>query len=489
MLQMSVNLFSKARTARFFSSKFVYNGALLSVGVAIVAVFTFARSLILARGISLEDFGVVTALLTSMSLVQMATAIAGEKQILQDEDGGSEEFLAAVHTLAVIRGFFCSGLMFLAAGPVSNFFGLPDILWAFQMVALGPAIAGFTHYDYSAMQRESNHKAAVIVATAPDVLVTILTIPAVVIWPDYRAIFLACLGWPILKCVISHITSRRTYRLNMDPLLLIKLFKFSWPLMMSGLLLFLIFHGDRAIIGHYFSMSELGYFSLILTAFLLPSQLLHRVCDSLILSPLSRSFQQGDGFQSQQSIIWNSLFSLSAAYAWFSILIGPWLFIFLFGEKYESGLSLLPWIVLMVSVRIIRIATSLLALATGQPYCEFYANLMRTLALPLAVAGLMMDYPIECVPIAGIAGEALAFFVGLVLLKLPRHSAGQSPANPVIIALWFGSMAFITFEVVIGISSPYTVATLAAGLLAAMCFLSIKQHSKFTTEQGLSNNV
>jgi hypothetical protein len=43
MLQMSVNLFSKARTTRFFSSKFVYNGALLFVGVAIVAVFTFAR--------------------------------------------------------------------------------------------------------------------------------------------------------------------------------------------------------------------------------------------------------------------------------------------------------------------------------------------------------------------------------------------------------------------------------------------------------------
>jgi len=486
---MSIGVSIREPVAKFLSNKFIYNGALLSIGVALVAVFTFVRSLVLARGISLEDFGIATALLTSMSLVQMATAIAGEKQVLQDEDGGTDQFLAAVHTLAVIRGLFCGVLMFFASGPISSFFGLSDVLWAFQVVALGPVIAGFTHYDYSAMQRQSNHKAAVFVSTMPDVLVTMLTLPAVVIWPDYRAIFLACLGWPLIRCILSHTTSQRPYRLSMNPTLVGKLLKFSWPLMLSGLLLFLVFHGDRAVVGHYFSMHELGFFSLVLTAFLLPSQLLHKVYDSLFLSSLSKAFRHRDRFESQQFLIWHSLFALSTAYVLFSILLGPWLFIFLFGEKYEPGLEVLPWIVLMVSVRILRIATSMLALATAKPYCELYANLVRASALPIAIIGLAMGYPIECVPIAGIIGEVLALFVGLVSLNLPVSHAVKPPAVSGMIMLWLASMVFITAEIVIDINPPYVSATLAAVLLITMILFFIKQYPKFTIERGFQNDV
>jgi len=486
---MSIGISVEGPVAQFLSNKFIYNGALLSIGVALVAVFTFVRSLMLARGISPEDFGIATALLTSMSLVQMATAIAGEKQVLQDEDGGTDQFLAAVHTLAVIRGLFCGILMFFASGPISRFFGLSDVLWAFQIVALGPVVAGFAHYDYSAMQRRSNHKAAVLVSTIPDVLVTMLTLPAVLIWPDYRAIFLACLGWPLFRCMLSHSTSERPYRLSINPTLVGKLLKFSWPLMLSGLLLFLVFHGDRAVVGHYLSMYELGFFSLVLTAFLLPSQLLHKVYDSLLLSPLSKAFQQSDRFESLQFLIWLSLFALGTAYVLFSILFGPWLFIFLFGEEYEPALSLLPWIVLMASVRILRIATSMLALATAQPYCELYANFARASVLPIAIIGLAMGYSIECVPIAGFIGETLALFVGTVSLKLSEFHAVKPPAVPGMIMLWLASMVLITVEIVIDINPPYVSATLAAVLLFMMIFFSIKQYPKFMIERGFRNNA
>jgi len=90
---MSIGVSIREPVAKFLSNKIIYNGALLSIGVALVAVFTFVRSLVLARGITLEDYGIATALLTSMSLVQMATAIAGEKQVLQDEDGELISFL------------------------------------------------------------------------------------------------------------------------------------------------------------------------------------------------------------------------------------------------------------------------------------------------------------------------------------------------------------------------------------------------------------
>ena len=59
----------------FIPKSLVYSGALLSVGVALVAGFTFVRSLLLARGISVEDFGIATALLTSLSLIQIYSRI------------------------------------------------------------------------------------------------------------------------------------------------------------------------------------------------------------------------------------------------------------------------------------------------------------------------------------------------------------------------------------------------------------------------------
>lgn len=470
------------------SNKLVYGGALLSGGVALVAAFTFIRSLLLARGISVEDFGIATALLTSLSLIQMSTAIAVEKQVLQDEEGASQRFLATVHALSILRGAFCGVLMFLSAGPISEFFELQDVLWAFQTVALAPVINGFVHYDFSSMQRESRHAAAVWANTAPEVFITLLLIPAMAIWPDYHAILVVCLGWPFTRLIVSHMVAERPYCVGVNTIQIIRLLKFSWPLMLSGLLLFLIFHGDRAIVGHYFDMKSLGYFSLILTAFLLPSQLLHRIYDSLFLSPLSKSYQQGNGFDLKQSMIWNSLFVLSAGYVWFCILCGPWLFVVLFGEKYQPALDLLPWIVLMVTIRTLRIAPSLLAIATARPVCELYANLSRAIALPLAVTSLLMNQPIESVVIAGIIGETLALVVGFMSLKLPAFRVEGVPFDQRIAALWLMCVALSIVAGSLDFGPALLLPIFTAGLLFLMGICFIHQYSHFNTTRELAGD-
>ena len=470
----------------FIPKSLVYSGALLSVGVALVAGFTFVRSLLLARGISVEDFGIATALLTSLSLIQMSTAIAAEKQILQDEEGARQSFLAAVHALSILRGTFCGVLMFVSAGPISDFFGLRDALWAFQTVALAPVISAFVHYDFSSMQREARHGAAVCVNTAPDVCITLALIPVLVIWPDYQAILVVCLGWPFARLIVSHMVAKRPYRVGLNTVIIARLLKFSWPLMLSGMLLFLIFHGDRAIVGRYFDMESLGYFSLILTAFLLPSQLLHRIYDSLFLSPLSKSYQQAVAFDLYHPMIWNSLFVLSAAYVWFCMLCGPWLFVLLFGEKYQQALGLLPWIVLMVTIRTLRIAPSLMSLVIARPKFDLYTNVARAIALPIALISLLVNQSIESVAIAGIIGETLALVVGFLLLKFSNLTAEGLPFDQRIAVLWILCVAFSIVATSLDFGSPVLLPIVTGCLLLLMGICLVQKYLLFKVKGGLA---
>lgn len=470
------------------SIKLLSGGALISAGVAIVAIFTFLRSLILAREISVEDYGVATALLTSLSLIQMGTAIAADKQILQDKEGAEDHFLAAVHSLAIIRGLIAGVLMFLAAYPISVFFALPDALWAFQLVALSPVIAGFFHYDYAAQQRNSDHRAAVLTTSLPEVAVTLLLIPCLTILPDYRAILVVCLGWPLSRLIVSHLVAHRSYDIWFDSELILKLFGFSWPLMLSGFLLFLIFHGDRSIVGHYFDMETLGYFSLVLTAFLLPGQLLHRVYDSLLLSPLSRSFQRGDDFDRNQSAITYSLFVFSSAYACFSITAGPWLFLFLFGEKYEPALNILPWVIVMVSVRILRIAPSLAGLSSSNPAWDLYANLGRAIAVPIAISALTLGHSIESVIIAGILGEVFALMIGTSLVRTLPFKSHDSIADYAVAMTWILLMLSV-MNGGIGIFEANATLLFNGALLIMTCIFFLQKFTHLKRARGISSNV
>lgn len=457
--------------------RFIQGGTLLSFGFALVSGCTLIRSIFIARGISVEDYGIASALLAVLALIRMTTAVAADKQILQDKDGGSPTFLSGAHSIAVAKGSLCALFVYLAAEPATLFFDQPALLPAFQLVAFAPLIAGFCHYDYRAFQRDGNHRGVVAVTAGPEIIVTLLVIPVLVILQDYRVMIFVCLGLPIAKLVVSHLVSKRSYRLTVNPRLMLKMLKFAWPLMLSGLMLFGIFQGDKFIVGHYFDVFVLGYYSLALTLFLLPGQILHRIYNSLILTQISQAYRGSNSVKDIENLLWGSLLILAGGYIYFCMSFGATILTLVFGEKYGAASAVIPWIVCMVAIRIIRIAPSILALALAQTKCELYANIARSVAIPIAIFSVISGFGLESVAAAGVFGEAMALIVGWRALKFDKAKQPSLRSTLPIAGLFFAALVLSTISVTASQSDAIFFATniLSVCIILLMCFMYRQQ--------------
>ena len=451
--------------------KFIIGSSALVSAQLLSSACSFLRNVMIAREISLIDFGIASALAATLAFVEMASAVAVDKLLLQDSEGDSDLMLSSAHTLSVARGILLAAILYFSAWPITHIFNLQETLWAFQLMALLPLISGFINFDFVTKQRQMNVFPAAINIVAPQVLATVLVIPGLHYFPDYRAMLIVIIAVPVFSLLISHITATRRYKLGFDYSILLKMLKFAWPLMISGLLMFTIFQGDKVIIGGFYDMATLALYSVVFSSLLLPTMILHRLYNAMALPLIARSFHSKVDFQTHSSIIVSSTIVLCAIITGIFLILGPSLLILIFGEKFSGSLPILPWIALMLSVRVLRIAPSVITLAMAEPRCELYANLARTIAIPLSLIAVHQGWPIYSIAIMGFIGEICALITAFTLLKVPfsRRSLVASMRTPLLLLVIFVGTAFFYSQLFIGIDGLVTI--LAAAIFLAFIFI------------------
>jgi O-antigen/teichoic acid export membrane protein len=469
----------------------VYASSLLVSAQLISLACSFLRNVVVAREISVADFGIAAALAATLAFVEMASAISVDKILLQDPDGESDLMLGAAHFMSILRGLIIGALLYLLAWPITSLFRLHDSLWAFQLLALIPVITSFKHLDYVVMQRNMDLFPAAINASLPQALATLLVFPLVYLFPDYRAVLIIIMVIPLFNVVISHITARRRYQLFGQITVIIKMFRFSWPLMISGLLLFFVFQGEKIIIGTYYDMTMLGLYSVVFTLLILPAMMLHRLCNSIALPIVARSFHDKRSFEATCSYLVTSAILLSAiAFAGF-ISVGPHLLIFIFGEKFSASLPILPWIALMVCVRILRIAPSVITLAMAKPKCELFANLARLIAIPLCLLAAYLHWPIHAIAAMAFIGEFCALTAAYLFLDIPfngRHLAVKSVKPSLLFVIFIVTTLALSQSVLFNDKiTDGLLATLSALVLFFMLCFSI--YNSFPEVKQLIGNL
>src|SRR5690349_17526883 len=98
------------------AQKSFLSGAMkLGVGQVIVQICSFARSVVLARLISPNDFGIAAIFAMTFSLLEMVSNLSVQSLIVQASDGDDPLFQETGQSLLVIRGIVNAALLFLLA--------------------------------------------------------------------------------------------------------------------------------------------------------------------------------------------------------------------------------------------------------------------------------------------------------------------------------------------------------------------------------------
>lgn len=398
--------------------KIVKGASVLSMSQGVVAISSMLRNIIIARHIDSENFGIATTFALTISLVEMTSNLALDRVLVQDDEGDSDAMLASAHLMQFIKGLLLALLLMLIAAPVANLFGLPHLIYAFQLIAVVPALHGLLHFDLVVRQRQLDFMPTALFDTVPELLTLLTAFAASLLFDDFRVMLVVIILQALLYVLASHVLAKRPYRWTFDWRLARRKLRFGWPLLINGFLMFGIFQGDRVIIGSLFDMHTLGWYSVAFSLCMLPTLIFAKLSAFLLMPLLARN-RDNPGFYRRCCTI-----ALTACTCFGLLMVigfslaGPALIQLSFGAQYLQASSVIALLGIMQALRVLRIAPSIIANSQGRTENAMIANIFRSFSLPLALYLAHSGYPVQAVAASGIAGEVVALAVSVYLAPL-----------------------------------------------------------------------
>ncbi|MEM7671568.1 MAG: oligosaccharide flippase family protein [Pseudomonadota bacterium] len=403
------------------------SGLVLAGGMATGALLRFARNVLLARLISVADYGIASTFIISGALVELVGDLALDRMLVQDRDGDDPRMMATLHTLMVARGLIFGLLFYVCAGPIALLFNQPELTWAYEVFALVPVVRGFIHLDTMRAQRRMSF-GPMIKAELVSSGGSLLLLWPVALWlGDFRVMLVLLIAQQVLRVLTTHVLARVPYRVGFDIPIAMRAFHFGWPLLLAGILVFFAMQGERVIVANQFSAVELGLFSAALTLAITPALLLANVAQRFLLPLLAAAQDDADRFEAEARRALELMLCAGAGLALGCALIGPELFRIAFGAPMAEGAVYMIPVALSAGFRVAQAGPVTVILARGRTINHLTANLAALVALPIAFWAVLYGGGLEVLILIGAAGlmGANAMAIGLMVWRDGLRAPGR----------------------------------------------------------------
>jgi O-antigen/teichoic acid export membrane protein len=393
------------------------SGLKLGANQAFVQVCSFARSVIVARVISPADFGVAATFAMTFAFLEMISNLAAETVLIQAKDGNEPAFQETSQSLQFLRGLTNALFILALAGMISRLFGVPQAKPAFQCLALLPLIKGLTHLDVNRLQRELRFGPSIMADSGANLLVTLAALPLGLWLRDYWAMLWLLILQSAIYVAGSHLFADRRYSWGWNKAYARKIFAFGWPLLINGLLLYIILQGDRFVIGAAhrlfknspYTLVDLGVYSVAFALTFAPTMLVANVSTSLFLPLLSRAQSDTAQFEKHYLTCIQIVSLMASIISILFVVSGGWLVSMIYGQKYAAAGTFIGVLAAMQAMRILRVAPTLAAMAFADTKNAMICNIVRTTALAGVLFSSITGRSLLWVAASGLAGEVLAF--------------------------------------------------------------------------------
>ncbi len=440
--------------------KVVQGSGLMMGGQVLGQGMSFVRNIIVARLISTDDFGIASTFFISISLFEMISNLSVDRLLVQAKDGDDPQFQATAQAFQVLRGVANALLMFLLAWPFSRLFHIPQTLWAFQCVALVPLIRGFVHLDLKRLHREMRFGRDVLSELLSQTFALALAWPLARWFGNYAAMLWLLVAQSLMIVFVSHVTAVRHYAWAWDRAFLLRMAKFGWPLLLNGVLMFLIWQGDRILVGSAYDMTQLAVYSVALTVTSPSTDLLTKASSTVLLPPLARSQSNPERFANIYGFLAHALSLSGVVFAVSFIILGQGFVQLLYGARYAGVGAFIGWFAVMQMMRLFRVVPTTAVLALGDTFSCLLANLGRASCFPILLLFVFLEKPLVWLVVAGCGGEIVALILLLGRTKLVHGLPVRLSLKP----LFLASGAVLTAA---AIASATGSALNAGGLLGA----------------------
>jgi O-antigen/teichoic acid export membrane protein len=393
------------------------SAALIISGNALASILSLARNLLVARLITVENYGIAATFAISIAVVEMLSALGLQAQIVQARDGNDARLQAGLQGFQMFRGVISATLLFFLARPMAEFMGIGYVTWAFQILAVIPILNSLVHFDIYRMNRAMIYLPGILSTTIPAFLSFLAIMPLFWIFGDYRVMLYAILVQSVLTFVISHVVAERKFRPILDRDIMLRGLRFGWPIMINSAVLFAVFNGEKLIVGREMGPSMLAIFAMGVTLTMTPALVVGKSAQTFFLPRLSAVQDIQSQFARLVVVAMQVALAAGIALILGVVLLGEPFVAVVLGEKYAALAPLMVWLAILNAIRISKQGASDAALSRARTVYSLIGNSFHVLTLPLSWYAAIQGADLQTIVIISIMGETMGLAVSMVLIR------------------------------------------------------------------------
>ena len=401
-------------------------GARFYFAASIVAqASALVRYVILARILGPEELGLAAMLVLTAQFFESVSDTGADRFIVQNPDGDTPRMLGLVHMAMAVRGVVIAGALIVTAGLVARLYSAPQIIPALQVLALVPLVAGFTNLDMRRAQRTGDFRPESYVTMFGELAGVAASAVAAFIVRDHTAVLYGLIARAIIMVGASHVVSQRRYGWAYGRSEAHHFFQFAGPLAINGLFLYFGSQGDRLLVASGLGAAALGQYSAILLLIFNPTSAVTRFLQGMHLPQVAASRDDPIALRRQGERLAAQTLLLSVGAAVGFAAVGPWIAPILYGNLGVQPLLIFAGLGVVQAARMLRGWPTTLALGLGRSSEVMINNIVRVVALPLALLASLQWHSLPAILLGFFTGEVLALLGALWF----RVRASSAPAG------------------------------------------------------------
>lgn len=298
-------------------------------------------TVIVARILSPDDYGVVAIALIAVGLLETAAYLGVDLSLIKDQSAGTDEFDTA-WTIQLIQGVLISVLLFSGSSIVAGFFNEPRARDVVALLALRPVIEGLQNIGIVTFRRDLKFAAEFRFNLLTKIAGVFIQIFLALYFRNYWSLIVGMLAASTISTVMSYLM--HPYRPRLTLKCADKIWGFSQWLLISRVGSFFSRRSDEFVVGRLIGTDAMGGYHVVYELATMPTTEIVMPMRRALYPALSRvaadtvSFQamMVDSVRAMAVICVGLSFSLAAT----ADLVVP----LLLGEQWVSAVSAARWL-------------------------------------------------------------------------------------------------------------------------------------------------
>jgi lipopolysaccharide exporter len=427
------------RTDGSLQHRAVRSGIWVGVSSVSVTALTFLRSIILARLLSPEIFGVMAICLMATRLIEIFTE-TGFGAALIHRQGKFEEARDTAFTLMVLRGAGLAALSFAIAPWVASFYAQPILEPAVAIVGLSFLLTGCQNINVVALQKELDFKRLTYIEQLSAVLSFVAAVILAYWLRSVWALVWAQVAAAAINSVLTFIMVPARVRFRLDWAIARELFGYGRYITGLAIVVFLSRELDNAVIGKLLGMQELGFYVAAYTLANIPSTYLSKLVSKVFFPMFSKLQAAPDRLRHEYGRGIRIITALVVPVSIAIIVLAPEIMIVLYGGRWVSAAAPLRILAVFGCCRALWMLNGYLYNAIGKPQIDFAVSLGRLIMMGALLLPLTTAYGAVGAAVAVTAPMVLQCIIGVYLSRRFIGASASLALKPLAQAIGQGAV-------------------------------------------------